>query len=211
MKNIRLLIIIFASLTVILLYFIFKNINKQEDTLTFAPGYVTIKVNDKIFKKTKCNEKLCQIKIPKNADTISLEKQNFKTVSDDLKNNSDNQLFLISSPENSAGTEQYNDDKLLQTQIQNASSEQFSYGSKKIAEKYPFLDQLNIYGSGFTVGYGQPSYSNRDQYDVALYIDAQTPNYRLNAIDSIIDELGVSPSEIEVIYNDFNNPFMVNK
>lgn len=208
MKKIRLLIIILIVTIALFGVFAILSAGKSELKLTYAPGSVNIKVDGKLYKKTKCQEELCTmtLKLKKGADTISLEKENFETVTVSAKANN-NEVFLISSPENQSGKDEYLDSELMQRQIQNASSAQFSYGSEEIGKKYPFLNELNIYGGGFTVGYGQSSYNTKDPYSVSLYIEAKEPKYRLDAIDAIINNLNVSPADIEIIYNNFNNPF----
>lgn len=207
MKNIKTIIIVLGLIVILFSgWLILKDVDKKEINLTYAPGFVSLKIDGKKIKYTKCEKEICnlKIKVNENSNEISLEKENFKTVSSKINNN---ELFLISSPDNQVGKDEYNNDTLMQIQIQNASSAEFSYGSKKTNEKYPFLSNLNIYGGGYTVGYGQSSYSQRDPYAVSLFVDAKEPNFRLNAIDSIINELGVSPADIEIIYSDFNNPF----
>jgi len=209
MSNKKLFIILLIIILVLTGWLIFKDVGKKEIKLTYAPGFVNLKLNGKNFKKTKCEKELCtlNIKLKKGPNEISLEKDNFQTIKTTANYETDKEVFLISTPGNQVGRDEYNNDSLMQLQIQNASSAEFSYGSQKTSAKYPFLDQLNIYGGGFTIGYGQSSYSQRDPYAVSLYIDAKEPKFRLDAIDSIIIDLGVSPADIEIIYSDFNNPF----
>lgn len=213
MKIVKILVFILFITLSIFGFLALNGSNKSEVNLVYAPGYATIKIDGKNFKKTSCSKELCKdkLKVDKGSKQISIIKDNFSTVATEIKFSPGNQIFLISSPINEAGQDEYNNSELMQRQIQNASSEQFSYGSKKISERYPFLDQLNIYGGGFTVGYGQASNSTRDPYSIALYIDGTEPEYRLKAIDSIITDLNVSPADIEIIYSDFNNPFMEEK
>jgi hypothetical protein len=208
MKKIKLLIIVLIVTIVLFGVFAIISASKTELKLTYAPGSVSIKVDGKLYKKTKCQKELCTItiKLKKGSDTISLEKENFETVTVSAKANN-SEVFLISSPENQSGKDEYLDSELMQQQIQNASSAEFSYGSKETGTRYPFLDQLNLYGGGFTVGYGQSSYNAKDPYSVSLYIEAKEPKHRLDAIDAIINDLNVSPADIEIIYSDFNNPF----
>ena len=47
----------------------------------------------------------------------------------------------------------------------------------------------------------------RDPASVSLYVEASNPEHRERAIEAIVSEIGVSPTDIEIIYNNFLNPF----
>ncbi len=179
--------------------------------ITYAPGDASLLLNNQVIKKRNCTEILCteKVNISKGSHEISIKRIDFNTESTkiNIKDKSNDNIYLISTPANPAGEKYLQDNYIAQQQIQNTSSTKIDQGSVEISSKYPFLDKLNIYGGGYTIGYGASTYNMRDPASVSLYVEASNPEHRERAIEAIVSEIGVSPTDIEIIYNNFLNPF----
>lgn len=201
---------VFISIIIVIgIFTMLSKVGKTSLSITYAPGDADIVIDGKKIKRNRCTEDVCvkKVNVKKGIQNISLNMVNFNTDTKRINTNETNEVVLISTPSNPAGEKYYKDNEYVQQQIQNASSAEFDIGSKNISQKYPFIDKLNIYGGGYTIGYGASSYSKRDPDSVAIYIEASEPEYREKAIEAIVSELGVSPADIEIIYNNFYNPF----
>lgn len=204
------LISLFVVIFIVSFYSLAKT-GKANISITYAPADAIIKIDGKEVKYQKCTStsSLCvqKVYVKKGVRDVSLSMDNFSSDSKKIDTTTTKDVVLIVTPINPAGEKYYKYNSYAQTQTQNASSAQFDIGSEKISQRYPFLDKLNLYGSGYTVGYGASSYIKRDPYSVAIYIEATEPEYREKAIKDMVSELGVSPADIEIIYNNFSNPF----
>lgn len=212
-REYRILIIcgVIISLIIVIIFVInvISHIGKTKITITFAPGDAIIKIDDKEISHKKCTSNNCSknIYVKNGVRSVNLSMPNFSTVTQAIDTERSQELALLVTPANPTGQKYYDDNQYVQFQIQNSSSQEFTKGSDKITDRYPYLNKLNLYGGGYTVGYGVSSYTKRDPYSIALYIDANNANNRKKAIEAIIDELGVYPYDIEIIYENFNNPF----
>ena len=207
------IIVIFIALGILVFGVIMVNSIRQAGkvavNITYAPGNAVISIDNKVVKDTKCTKPLCtkKVYVEQGNREISLEMVNFSKDTVNINTDQVKEAYLIIQPTNPAGERYFEQDEYAQIQIQNASSAEQSNGSENISQRYNFLDKLNIYGSGYTIGYGASSYMQRDPYSVAIYIDATTPQSRQEAVKAVTTDLGVSPGDIEIIYNDFINPF----
>lgn len=212
-------LIILCLITIVLLVFIIILINaimhsgKTKVNITYAPGDAIIKIDNKEISHSKCTSHICEknVYLKNGIHSVNLSMPNFSSDTQSIDTNKSQEVALLVTPVNPLGQKYYDDNQYVQFQIQNSSSQEFTKGSDKITDRYPYIDKLNLYGGGYTVGYGESSYTKRDPYSIALYVDSDTYDHRKKAITAIIDELGVYPSDIEIIYENFNNPFMETK
>lgn len=186
---------------------------KTKVNITYAPGDAIIKIDNKEISHSKCTSHICEknVYIKNGIHSVNLSLPNFSSDTQAIDTNKSQEVALLVTPVNPVGQKYYDDNQYVQFQIQNSSSQQFTKGSDKITDRYPYLNKLNLYGGGYTVGYGVSSFTKRDPYSIALYVDANNANNRRSAINAIASELGLSTADVEIIYNGYVNPFMENK
>ncbi|MDL2363283.1 MAG: hypothetical protein QFB86_02805 [Patescibacteria group bacterium] len=118
---------------------------------------------------------------------------------------------VLLSPKNTYGQSILDDNPKLQQERENMGGAKFSQNSQALNVKYPFLKDLPLEGQRFTVNYGDAVESKIKDGDVAiaLYVSVTDPSEKRNAIRSITEQLGVEPSDIEIIFTDYFNPITV--
>lgn len=86
---------------------------------------------------------------------------------------------------------------------------QFSEGSQHINNKYSFISSLPLERQRFTVNYGDPQRTKKKNGDpaIALYVSVTDPSEKRNALRTVSEELGIEPADIEIIFENYTNPF----
>ena len=207
------LVVVFMLIFMIFVVNIIMHRGKTKINITYAPGDALIKIDDKEISHRKCTSHICEknVYVKNGVHSTTLSMPNFSSDTQVIDTNKSQKFALLVTPVNPVGQKYYDDNQYVQFQIQNSSSQQFTKGSDKITDRYPYIDKLNLYGGGYTVGYGVSSFTKRDPYSIAFYVDSDTYDHRKKAIKAIIDELGVYPDDIEIVYENFINPFAESK
>lgn len=137
---------------------------------------------------------------------------NFQEVKQKIKvtEKGDNLWFIVMNPANDEGRKYLRDHPEVQGDREGVAANEVDKRAQAGAEKYPYLSKLPLEGQRFTVSYGDPietKQSSPDEPYIALFVSVTEPRQKRNALKSIADELGVSPTGVEIVFQDFKNPF----
>ncbi len=197
-KKIFILLLIVVILLACLIYV--PTIGKKKVVINYAPSAAKLTITGRGSGSTAY--------LRPGIYTINLKMDNFTEVTKTINTNDNKQIYITMSPSNEDGVRQISDDKKIQSELQTIGGEKYFQNSQSISEKYSIIQYLPINGTGFTVGYGKVSDENKDtDPKIALYITAYSPEDRRSAIESIKTELAINPSDVEIIFESYENPF----
>jgi hypothetical protein len=196
-----------AAIIVVFLYIAFQGIDhatKAKLTIVTAPSSATVKI-DGIEAKQGLNY------VSSGKHTIEASLSGFETVTKDVtaENRQTQDIKLILSTNSEEGRQYLADNPQYQHEKEELGSQGFSDISQRLDQKYPFLSLLPLQGQRFSVtqGSAQHSKDTPDDPSIALYITATDAGERRSALDYISTDLSISPSDVEIIFNDYTNPF----
>ena len=141
---------------------------------------------------------------------IKVSLDNFKDREVELDTTKRKELALILEPANQKGQAIAKNDPNYAKEAEALASKSYAQESQQQYSLYTFKSKLPIdMGARYKVGYGVISEDNKNTnpYAMALYVESDSPYSRYLAIKSIASELGINPAEIEIIFNDLENPF----
>jgi hypothetical protein len=203
--NKNLVRIIFFAFTVIVLVFVgifISRIGKIKVDIVAAPSTATVKIDGKAASNKT-------IYVSKGKHQFSADLKGFSSDSKTIDITKNTTVKLLLDPESDEAKQLLADNPELQLEREHIGSSDFGENSKKIGEKYPYISRLPISGTKFSVDYGlsQNTKTNQDEPAIALYITATDADERRNAISNIEQELSIDPGSVEIIFEDYVNPF----
>jgi hypothetical protein len=188
-------LVVFSSITA-------SRIGKFKVDIITAPSTATVRVDDKKTSHTT-------VYLSRGKHKFSAELNGFSSDSKTLDIEKNTSVKLLLDPQTDAAKQLLEDNPQLQLEREHIGSTTFTQNSKQISEKYPYLSQLPISGVRFSVNYGlaQRTKKTPDEAAIALYITATDAGERRNALSNIAQELSIDPSSVEIIFDDYVNPF----
>lgn len=127
-----------------------------------------------------------------------------------IDKNMKNKTFnILLTPNTAAGQNYLDDNPALQLEREGLGGLLFGENGRKVTEKYQFLSKLPLVRQRFSVNYGDAVQTKKKDGDVAiaLYVQTTDPTEKRNALRTISDALGVTPADIEIIFENYYNPF----
>jgi hypothetical protein len=208
MRNNKPLILIIGTL-VLLLFLLILSIpisrsNKAKVDIVVGPSTASVTVDG---KKVSGNS----VYVSKARHMFVATLDGFTTNKQVLNVESDTTVRLLLNPVTEDAKQLLEDHPSLQLDRERIGSAEFAETSREITQKYPYLSKLPISGARFTVSYGtaQQTKNNNKNQAIAIYINASDPGERRNAIKNLVDTLNVDPSSIEIVFEDYKNPFLI--
>lgn len=205
-KQIRNAVLItIIGILIFLFYLTFSRQNTRVINFNIAPTNAEVTLNNKpLTDRTK--------RLKYGDYTIKATLKDFTTVEKKITVSKDGDpiVSIVLDPTNDAGQSYL--DSNIQEQYEREGVESIEVDKKQrtVAEKYPFLKELPLERQRFTISYGDIEHSkvtNPDDPQVALYVSVTEPSQKRNALRTIREYLGVDPSDIEIIFLDYFNPF----
>ncbi len=205
----RLLLMVILLVVVLVFYVSFakiRNHNTGVVGIIVAPSSATITIDSKLINKSSA-----RLKTGPHSLKITLD--NFKPVTRSfiVNKGGDNTIRIVLETENKQGKQYLLDHPDFQTQREAVAADQVNKKSVAVTDKYPFIANLPLERQRFTINYGDTRLTkkgaNPDEPYIALYVSVTDPTEKRNAIKTISDELGVGPADIEIIFDDYFNPF----
>jgi hypothetical protein len=179
-------------------------INKATVKVDVAPSVATLKIDGKIYKSGK-------VSLPKGIHTFEASYENFATYTKEVEViNSDQEITISLQPSNENGKRFLEENEIYQKEREAIGSREFGETSQKLSEKYPFIAKLPIERQKFSINYGEPRETknkNPDEPYIALYISTVDPSEKRNALKTISEDLGVDPSQVEIVFENSFNAF----
>lgn len=195
--------IIFSGIT-LLIVMIFTRFNKNPIQINFAPSSAQLTIDGK-------NSKGGNVYLSKGDHKIKLSQNGWSSNEQTVNAEQESEVNIIIEPVSEEQKEYLNNNDDIKNELETVSGNQVFYGSDQQIKNYPFLTKLPLEGGVYTVGYGKKSSNNTKKYGVALYVSASEKEDRELALYNIQNQLGINPSDIEIIYEDFSNPFKESK
>lgn len=178
-------------------------IGKVKLVLTIAPRAAQVTVDGKAISSTS-------IYVKKGKHTVNASLSGFQSASRTVEVQKETTVTMALPPQGQAGTEYLLNHPDAQRQLQAIGDAGATKTGEILARKYPYLDQLPILTSNFTVYQAAPVRSKvaPGDADIALRVTAYSPIDRARAVDRIREDLGIDPSTVEIIFAQAPNIFV---
>lgn len=132
----------------------------------------------------------------------------FDQAEKNLDINKNQVITLITRPTSKEAQDELSNNKDLQTEYQKFGDEEATNTQNTLNDKYPFLNQLPVIGvRGFEIYKTDPLNSVNKNAAIALEVLADNPDGRKKAVDTIRNDLGYDPTNIEFVFDNQNNIF----
>lgn len=174
-----------------------KHSGKAIVTILVAPTDSTITIDDK-----KSRQGVRYLDPGKHTITASREHFSDAKQTIEVQASQKKTVRLLPGLKTQQAKDYINSHTTEETEREKLAGQSFSDANNTINKKYPYLNQLPILTSDFTISRGQPVRTKLASGDaaIALYIEAYTPIDRARAIDRIRTQLGVDPSSVEIVF-----------
>jgi hypothetical protein len=180
-----------------------KNHNKIKLTLNVAPRAASVTLDGKPRTAGK------SYYVSKGKHTVNATLQNFQSASQTVTVSKSTTVTMGLSPSNQAGTNYLLNNIDAQKQLQLIGDVGATKTQEILATKYPYLNQLPILTSNFTIYQAQPLQAEVPIGDaeIALKVVSYSPIDRARAVERIRQDLGIDPSSVEIIFVNQDNIF----
>jgi len=202
MKRILFVVLVVVSIVCLLLSFYYlPKKDKDKIRVNYAPSIAILTIDGQNTGQGNKYLSRGSHKAVLKLDGFTSEVKYFNT-------NDTTELNMVVTPNSSEGMSIVNENEKYQTEIENIGGKIVLEGSNNQAAMYNFIQYLPLEGRNYKVGYGKPSAQNKKKDAIALYVSADTPQDRRNALEAIAGELGINPSAVEIFFDDYKiNPF----
>jgi hypothetical protein len=191
---------VFVSSIIFFTVSFLSKLNKKAIQINYAPSSAQLTIDGKSSKGGT-------VYLSKGSYKIKLSQNGWSSNEQTINTDQDSEVNLIIEPVSEDQIEYLNNNDDIKNELETVSGNQVFYGSDQQIKNYPFLTKLPLEGGVYTVGYGKKSTNNSKKYGVALYVSASEKEDRELALYNIQNQLGINPSDIEIIFEDYLNPF----
>ncbi|MEU4196416.1 PEGA domain-containing protein [Kribbella sp. NPDC026611] len=140
-----------------------------------------------------------EVKVKGGKHTLTGERRGFETYSQtiDVRGDTDAKVFLFANSDEGRAWEAQNLEQ--EKKLQAESSRRFDELNRRMARKYPILQELPYHGPGFTIDQGKSQAHPDDPEVLGFYIRVTYPEGRQNALDWLTGH-GYKPETLELIW-----------
>ncbi len=192
--------LITATITyVVVNYYLSKD--KVEITLKVSPTKSTILLDGHLIKDST-------FRVSKGRHVFKTSFKDFESIVKTVDISTPQVVLLAPAAKTGAAKQYFIDNPDEQLAREGIGGQEFGNASTRLRKYDDLLAELPHYDRTFSVSYGN-AINTRDKTpgNIALYVRATTPNDRQLANDWITQQ-GTSLSEIEIVYENFNNLFI---
>lgn len=177
-----------------------KDIGKTSVTVNLAPTSAELVVDGKTVDPGT-------IDLPKGEHTIEAFQEGFRSFSQKITVPDTETVDILLVAESDDAKQFLVDNPDQQQEIEGLSGRLFNERADRRMERYPYLTQLPLAGSKFSVSQGLAFGTKKEpESAIALYIDAPNPAERRNALKNMIDA-GIKLEDVEIIFENQVNLF----
>lgn len=195
------LVLIFITIYIIIIFL--GRVGKDKVTINYAPSFANLTIDN---KRSSAGVHYLKPGIY----NIEIKYDNFFTEKATLDTKKDKELTILLKPSSQISENMINNNPKYKEEYEKLISKSYWSDNQKQADKYKFRSLLPIeMGARYTIGYGSVSDKNinKDREAMALYITSDSAYSRHLALRDVSNKLLINPSNIEIIFKNFQNPF----
>ncbi|OGL37414.1 hypothetical protein A3E49_02920 [Candidatus Saccharibacteria bacterium RIFCSPHIGHO2_12_FULL_49_19] len=192
------------ALTAYLIFTGNRNTDLSKIKINVIPEDSTITLDGSVIKERTLDVQPGEHSIEASKEGFKPHKLDFETAKGATK-----EIYLLPEPTSEEALEWLRANPDIQLRRESFASQNVTEQQAIFENEYPILTVLPYISADFRVDYGVSKKYPDNPNKIALYITAISPELRKMAVNWIMSQ-GYNPAEYEIVFVNFDNPFIEN-